>query len=328
MIEIQQPIVKDDISEPIEELINKTFYKVLWEPLIEVLQKHNLDLLENALTIGEVSIIEGMKKKTIFMNRNKSSVTFTGKFSSAMSKAFKKMGGSYNYKTKSWNVPYKKLPQQINVAQGQIKVQEEQMQRDMIQALPSIDQVSDLIEQNTEWLKRNINKSIEQMDSDWQTASRQLSISPSFTKEQREGIAKAYTENMNLYVRGFTEKQVKELRFIMEENLATGARSSTLIKELQGRFSISENKAKFLAKQETRLLSTQYLHQRASVAGVKRFRWSTSHDGKVREEHRKLDKQIFSMEDLPIIQSGKDGDERGLPGQAFGCRCRAIYIFD
>ena len=328
MIEVHQPVVKDSVSEPIEEEINKIFYKVLWEPLLEVLEKYNLDLFENAVTVGIAEIIKAMKSGKISMERNKLSVTFTGKFNATISKEFKKLGGKYNQKTKSWNLPYKKLPQEINVAQGQIKVKDEQMQRDMIQALPSLDQVSELIKKNDEWLEENIHKAVEDMESDWQTASRDLAISPEFTTAQREDIAKAYTDNMNLYVTDFSEKQIKELRLIMEEGISTGARSSSLIKELQGRFDISENKAKFLAKQETRLLSTQYLHQRASVAGVKTFRWSTSNDSKVRDIHKKLNKQVFSMDNLPVIHSGKNGDERGLPGQTFGCRCRAIYIFD
>ena len=126
----------------------------------------------------------------------------------------------------------------------------------------------------------------------------------------------------------FSEKQVMELRGIMEESLATGARADTLVKDLQARFAISERKAKFLAKQETRLLTTQYYHERATVAGCKRFRWSTSHDFRVRDLHKHLDGKVFSVDNLPVIHTGKNGDERGMPAQAFGCRCRAIYLFD
>ncbi len=329
MKEVKQPVLKDFVFEPLEQAINDIFFKVLWEPLLVVLKKYNLDdKLENAVTTGVATIIEAMKKNTIVMERNKISVTFTGKFNSTMSKEFKKMGGTYNPKSKSWNVPYKKLPQEINAAQGQIKVQDEQMQREMIQAMPGLDQVAELVKQNDEWIEENMHLAIEDMESDWKTASRDLSVSPDFTPEQRENIAREYTFNMQKYVVDFSEKQVVDLRVFMEANLATGARSSTLVKDLQNRFSISENKAKFIAKQETRLLSTQYYHERASVAGLRKFRWSTSHDERVRDLHKHLDKKIFTTDNLPIIHTGKKGDERGLPGQAFGCRCRAIYIFE
>ena len=119
---------------------------------------------------------------------------------------------------------------------------------------------------------------------------------------------------------------------------------TSLVKELQTRFAISENKAKFLAKQETRLLSTQYLHERASVAGCTKFRWSTSHDSRVREKHKKFDGKIFKVmsagnltdsdkQKLPkgvanLMCKSEEGDIAELPGQDFGCRCRAIYLFD
>ena len=328
MIEIQQPVVQDENFEEIEEVINEIFYEILFRPLIEVLARYKRDFITNSMTTGVVAIIEAMKKGTISMNRNKVSVTFTGKFNSTLSKEFKKLGGTYNTKEKSWNVPYSKLPQEINAAQGQIKVSENQMKRDMQQALPSLDQVKDLVKENNRWLKDNMHKAVEDMESDWKSASRNLSVQPNFTDQQRENIAKAYTENMEKYVVSFTENQVKDLRVFMEDSIATGNRASSVVKELQERYGISQRKAKFLAKQETRLLSTQYLHERAKVSGCKRFRWSSSHDSRVRADHKRLDGQVFTFDNLPVIYSGKKGDERGLAGQAYGCRCRAIYLFD
>jgi len=326
MTEIRQPVVKDYQSEELEKQINLAFFKVLWEPLLAVLKKSDLDLIENAVTIGVAEIIKAMKNKTIFMQRNKVSVSFTGKFNATISKEFKKMDGTYNKRTKSWNVSYEKLPQEINAAQGQIVVQDEQMKKDMLMALPALDQIQDIIEKNADFeALSDIQKEVE---ADWRDASRDFALTPEFTEEQRENINKEYTTNMNKYVVDFSEKQVIELRNIMEESLATGARADTLVEDLQARFAISERKAKFLAKQETRLLTTQYYHERATVAGCKRFRWSTSHDFRVRDLHKHLDGKIFSLDNLPVIHTGKNGDERGLPAQAFGCRCRAIYLFD
>jgi len=345
MIEVRQPVVKDTIFEELEKNLNDIFFKILWEPILSVLKKYELDTkIDNALTTGEVAIINGMKANKIFMKRNKESVTFTGKFDAQMSKEFKKMGGEYNRKKKSWNVPYKNLPQQINATQGQIDVQNEQMQREMIKAMPSLDQIKELVEQNDEWIEENMHKAIEEMNSDWKTASRKLAVMPDFTDEQVIDMAHEYALNLKRNVVGFSDVQVFKLREMMEESISTGARADTLVKDLQAKFSISENKAKFLAKQETRLLTTQYLHERASVAGCKKFRWSTSHDSRVREQHRKYDGKIFEVMEagnlgnpdsskvpsgvLNIVCKSQDGDITELPGQPFGCRCRAIYLFE
>lgn len=345
MIEVRQPVVKDTIFEELEKNLNDIFFKILWEPILTVLKKYELDTkIDNALNTDVVTITDAMKKNNIFMERNQESVTFSGKFNSRLSKSFLKIGGKYNEKTKTFNVPYNKLPQEINVVKGQIDVQNEQMQREMIKAMPSLDQIKELVEQNDEWIEENMHKAIEEMSSDWKTASRKLAVMPDFTDEQVIDMAHEYALNLKRNVVGFSDVQVFKLREIMEESISTGARADTLVKDLQAKFSISQNKAKFLAKQETRLLTTQYLHERATVAGCTKFRWSTSHDSRVREQHRKYDGKIFEVMEagnlgnpdsskvpsgvLDIVCKSQDGDITELPGQPFGCRCRAIYLFE
>ena len=341
MIEVQQPVVKDNTFEKFEDVLNQLFYEVLWRPIVEILAENKHRTIENAVSGDVEKIIEAMKNKKLFMKRNKESVTFTGEPNSSLSKSLKKEGATYNVNTKSWNVPNTLLAHEITIAHTQIVMAENLMLNKMITALPDMDQIQSLVQENTRWINENMNKLVHEMESDWQTASRNLAVTPKFTEAQRVNIAFEYTNNLERYVVDFCDKQTKELRFLMEESIATGARSSTMIKELQGRFSISKNKATFLAKQETRLLSTQYLHERASVAGCTTFKWSTSHDSRVRDEHKKYSGKTFKVMEVSPRDGDKlplggiktmcvstDGEVTELPGQPFGCRCRAIYLFD
>lgn len=329
MIEVAQPKPSEYVYEPVEENINNIFFEVLWKPLLEVLEKYDYkQKLSNSTTVGVLEIVDAMKTRQIEMRRNEVSCTFVGTFDSKLTKAFKKLGATWNKKEKSYNISYDDLPQEINAAQGQITVEENRMMKDMIDSMPQLDDVKQLVEDNKKYLLDNMGRAIEDYEGDWKKASRKLAVQPDFTPEQRKAIAEAYTNNLNLYVTDFSASQIKEMRFIMEEGISNGNRASSMVNELQGRYSISQNKAKFLAKQETRLLSTQYLHQRATVCGVKKFRWSTAHDSRVRDLHKHLDRKIFTMDNLPVIYEGKSGEERGMPGQTFGCRCRAIYLFE
>ena len=89
-----------------------------------------------------------------------------------------------------------------------------------------------------------------------------------------------------------------------------------------------QNKAKFLARQETSLFMSKLRDTRYQGAGVERFRWSatggSAGDGRTRDLHRMLHGKEFSYGNPPVIDE-RTG-ETGYPGEAFGCRCVAIPI--
>lgn len=74
-----------------------------------------------------------------------------------------------------------------------------------------------------------------------------------------------------------------------------------------------------LARQGTAQLATKITQGRARAAGHDAFEWSTAGDSRVRPEHAALDGQIFEWAKPP---------SEGLPGDAFGCRCRALPVVD
>lgn len=74
-----------------------------------------------------------------------------------------------------------------------------------------------------------------------------------------------------------------------------------------------------LARQGAAQLATACTRERAREAGVDAFEWSTAGDSRVRPEHRALDGQVFEWAHPP---------SEGLPGDAFGCRCRALPVVD
>ncbi|MFA5380138.1 MAG: minor capsid protein, partial [Dehalococcoidia bacterium] len=81
-----------------------------------------------------------------------------------------------------------------------------------------------------------------------------------------------------------------------------------------------------LARQETSLFFSKFSMNRASSAGVRRYKWSTSHDGRVRERHKELNGTIHSVDDPPVVDL-KTG-RRAHPGCDFGCRCAAIWVLE
>ena len=120
----------------------------------------------------------------------------------------------------------------------------------------------------------------------------------------------------------------------------TGVQTCALpiFKRIQARSSVSRNKAKFLARQETGMFMSKYRAERFVEAGVQKYKWSTSHDARVRPgkgltaaerahagNHRILDKQTFDYRTKApamYMSSGKACN----PGEDFNCRCVDIPL--
>lgn len=90
---------------------------------------------------------------------------------------------------------------------------------------------------------------------------------------------------------------------------------------------VTDRRARTIAHDQVRKATTALNAERAKAAGVRKFEWVHSGGGaEPRKLHLRLDGQIFSYDDLPVIDE-RTG-ERGLPGQLINCRCTARPIVD
>jgi len=109
------------------------------------------------------------------------------------------------------------------------------------------------------------------------------------------------------------------------QNTMSGQRANNIVKLIQANYNTSLNKAKFLARQETSLLMSSMREQRYKDAGITRYKWSTSHDERVRPLHKRVNGQVFSWDNPPIV--GELGEALN-PGEDYNCRCVAIPIIE
>lgn len=154
----------------------------------------------------------------------------------------------------------------------------------------------------------------------------QIVISPKIEGDQAKEIAREYSENMKLSIKGWTDEKVKELRGLVQEKVMAGERYEGLAKIIQDSYGTTQSKAQFLARQETNLLTTQIKEQRYKAAGVTEYRWrcvSGSPNHPVRPLHKIHDNKIFSFDNPPIVD--KKGNRKN-PGEDYNCRCTAVPI--
>lgn len=305
----------------IEKEILTFLEETLFKPIIDGL-KQTSDNLDNSKS----DIINALKANKIEFAEGK----FKGKFNARISLTLRKLGAIFNKKDSSFKFPVDlQMPADIAIAiarqQGNSALLNES-------ALNAIDNIN--VKQSLKSLEftDKFDDVIKNIDKQFEGSIKLTNIAFSdITETAKLAIAKEWSNNLELFVKKFTDEQIIELRQLVQRNFKVGFRSQNLEQILTKKFNISKNKAKFLARQETSLVSANYAKQRYKSVGINRYIWSTSQDEKVRDgkekgegNHRRLNGKEFSFDDPPITNEFTGSTAN--PGEDFGCRCVAIPI--
>ena len=295
---------KDDLRAEIER--NREVYSYLYKNSKENNQGQNP--LIRAILSGQVQYIRDH---------------FEGTFNIYISRAIKEMGGTFDKRSRTWRIPREKLTPQVSIALGtsygkMAKVKE--------RIDGHLEQLRGLMEKDPQFgFEKAYGKAIAELGNQFEKGSEGIIVAPEFTTEMAKGLAEKYTYNMNLYIKGWTEKSIVRLRERVAQSGFQGNRASTLVKGIETDFQVSLNKAKFLARQETSLLMSQYREERYKSAGVQKYRWITAGDVRVRGYHKRLNGKIFTWDNPPVVDAT---GHRAHPGQDYNCRCICVPIVD
>jgi SPP1 gp7 family putative phage head morphogenesis protein len=187
-----------------------------------------------------------------------------------------------------------------------------------------IDELAEKADETIKTLSFGLDLPLFAMDQDV-SETLPIGVRPVLDARTAERFRKDYTESQRLNVKNWTPDQVQRLRDMVERYQMSESNES-LKEMIMSEWGVTANKANFLAQQETSLFFSKFSMNRAKTAGVRRYRWSTSHDARVRERHRELQGTIHSVDDPPVVDL-KTG-RRAHPGEDFGCRCAAIWILE
>lgn len=313
-----KPIYQTKAQERIIfDKIKDFWYELLFAFIDEVMAETGI---ENASS----AIIDGLKSGRIkYIDGH---FIITNRISNKLAMELEALGGKYNRRVGGYKIPEANIPVDISQAIARLNMTEQDKLKRINDYLRGIDEVKDYALDNLSF-NEQVNKIGTDLDGQFkQSMSRVHVVPPDMNEAQKEQIANNYTNNMKLYIQKWTDQEIVKLRKDLEPLIMEGVRSRELSKIIQQHKGMSDRKAKFLARQETKLLISEYQRNRYKQAGVSRYRWSTNIDGRERPWHKKLNGQIFSWDEPPIIDE-RTG-ERGHPGQAFNCRCVAIPLAD
>jgi SPP1 gp7 family putative phage head morphogenesis protein len=247
---------------------------------------------------------------------------FQGSFTVAVSRTLSEFA-TFDRRTKSWKAHPSDVPVDIKAAGVVAAGKVEDIQRQIVE-------FADFLEKNLndtiQTLSLPIVRPILEMEGQIKTDLSAVAVSPDLPPERVEQIAQEYNENQTTTIKGWTVEQTSRLRDMVERNVFNGSRRNDLEDMIRYEWDVTQNKAKFWARQETSLLLSKYSELRFKDAGIRRYRWSTSHDERVRESHKELNGQVFFFDSPPIVDQ-KTG-RRAHPGEDFNCRCVKIPIID
>lgn len=311
-----QPLpLKSSYFLSVEAEINKLFFEVLYREIAKI-----LDLPEKELANASDTFLDALRSGKIWYEGSQ----FKGEFNATITRELKAAGAHWNPDAKTWGLAPEKIPNDWRTAMARAANHYDTLKAKLLSALDAtdlenIDRASSIPDVYI--------RTIDRMDHDLKLSVRAayVGVVPQLTAAQRGIIAAEWGQNLDLYIRDWTQQNILDLREKIQDSALSGRRSSNLIGIIQQNYGVSKHKAKFLARQETSLLLSKFREVRYRDLGVTTYRWSTSNDARVRADHKHLQGKICEFSNPPIVDT--QNGRRANPGEDFGCRCVAIPVF-
>lgn len=296
------------VLKKIESFWNEVFFDFLErvndEPVL-----NSSDIIYNAMLTGKLIYEDGK-------------FTAKTKFSNAMAKELEKLGAKY--RNGAYHIQANKLPVNIHEAIAKVRINNQNKYNEMMKYLAGVQENLAFITSKIDFENevKTIGKSL---NAQFAKSMKTINVIPmELTPYQLNEIAKNYTYNLNYYIQDWTEKEIFKLREGLQEVVSKGYRIDKVAEFINKQKKVGMDKARFLARNETKLLVSEYTKNRYKSEGITEYRWSTVMDGRERESHAKLNGKLCSWDEPPIIDVHTG--ERGHPGTAYNCRCTAIPV--
>ncbi len=122
-------------------------------------------------------------------------------------------------------------------------------------------------------------------------------------------------------IKGLDEETRTRIERRVMDAVTQGRLARDFASDLKKDFGFSDNRAALIARDQIGKFYGQQNNLRARALGLKRYRWATSNDDRVRDDHRALEGKIFEYD-------GPGAPGIGHPGEDYNCRCGDDPIFE
>ena len=253
---------------------------------------------------------------------------FVGKFNNTLSTELEKLGAKYSKYRKGYLIAKEALPAEIvwaiDTAKALAYAKGMAINQFLLNQLSNLDKLTKklVFDEAVNAIMRNLQERVYQNAKQHKIEL----ITPKLDDFMQDEIAKRYTNNLNFWIKNWTEEQIVKMRNEVSQMANVGKSVKTITEYIQKEFGISQRHAKFLARNESAIATSSYLSAKYQAEGFVKFKWHTIVDGRERELHKQLNGQIFRFDDPPIIDE-RTG-QKGLPAQTYNCRCTFSPVID
>lgn len=313
------PAIKETVEDyaGLEKAIEEQLLKGLYLPLIKACKldwvklTNESDPVKDALLSGRIGFHYGR---------------FSGRFNAQTSKRLRELGAKWDKKTNTYQIHLNDLPDDIR---STITLSIGNFQKTLTKLSDALSKV--LPEEISEKVNsaKFFDTALWKLDKKVDKTLNKITVLPKLTPERRKKIADEWQENLQKYIKGWTEEAIIKLRKEVEAHVMKGGRFEELAKAIEKSYGVTTRKAKFLARQETNLLMTKFKETRYTEAGADEYIWGTvagSPKHPVRPSHKALKGKTFRWDDPPITTMPGEPQRRNNPGEDFNCRCFAKPI--
>jgi SPP1 gp7 family putative phage head morphogenesis protein len=327
---ILQPIIyRDKWHEELSTYLLYIIYNAVFEPLLKITEDR-LDnakdtILERYLKDGKIQYKEGK---------------FSGQLSASISKEIKSLGGKFDHG--KWSLPEHKMPFVLKRAIDYNVKSMKALSESLTKKLDAmVGKKSSFVKNMT--IQSMGATNLDRVSKEFKRIIRKnLGISPQLSAEGHEQISKDYLTTIDLPIRkkllhefedqtkvvleNFEQEVVEKLRDDISDMILAGQSRVDLRNAIKKRLNISDTRCKFIARQETALLTTNFKKSQYQQYGIDQYKWVTVGDHKVRESHVELDGVTIDWDNPPVVDP-KTG-RTAHAGMDFNCRCQASPIVE
>ena len=301
-----------------KEIINFE-WNWLFKPIFDVLKKNSVENDNNV-------VFEALKSGNLYY-QNGGFYSKTGRFSNAIAKELEKLGARYSKYARSYRIAQDKLPNNllwiIETTKAKTYSDAVAISKIMINFIGGLDEaiknlkIADLAEAMILNVQQRVYENFK--------ANRIETITPKMSDAIAKQFANEYSESIKFNIKNRDPEEIFKMRAVVGQMAIDGESRITIQNYIMQRWKVKQQKAKFLARNESKLAVTEYLKAKYQSEGSEEFIWYTSNDERVRDDHKELNGKTFRYDNPPIID--KRTGRRGLPGEDYGCRCTFVPIF-
>lgn len=127
------------------------------------------------------------------------------------------------------------------------------------------------------------------------------------------------SENASL-IKTLPEESLADIEQLVFRDARRGQSPQQIRESIIEQFDVTRSRAQLIARDQVSKFNGRLSELRQTQMGITRYEWQTAEDGRVRDDHERLNGTIQSWDEPPItVTKGKRAGERNHPGQDIQC---------